>query len=129
MEDNYTAYFNAFLNAALKRLKSGFGTVLTFYPYEGGAVIKVEMKKGVAHHMEKRGLSTDVGDALAKTTLFDKTACKALSDRGVTGTLVYIGSVNDYVLIKGNAATEWSELKAVDDFENIVVKVKSLYGN
>lgn len=129
MEEIYNAYFNAFLNAALQKLKPGFGTVITFYPYLKGCVMKVEMKTNTAHNKVNKSFSSDIGEALAKTTLFDKVACKRLADRTVSGTLILITSINEYVIIKSNEISEWTDEKAVADFSDIVVKVKSLYGS
>lgn len=130
MEDKYNSYFNAFLNAALKKLKSGFGTVVTFYPYTEGTVLKVEMKKGYAHNKLKKSISASLGDSLAKTALFDKNSCSALEGKEVTDTIVVVASVNEYVIIKNNSnEASWSDASAEQDFLNIVTKVKEKYGN
>lgn len=121
-------YFNSFLKEALKFLKEGFGVVMSFYGYPDGAVIKVEMKRSVAHHVEQRQDADDLSDALLKTALLKREDCEALRNRIVDTTLVSIVSISCYVLIKSDKESEWTNEAAVNDFSRIIAKVKSKYG-
>ena len=130
MVDNNTRniYFNSFLKESLRFLKEGFGVVMSFYGYPEGVVIKIEMRRSVAHHVEQRQDSNNLSDALQKTSLLKREDCEALRDRIVDTTLISIVSIRCYVLIKSDKESEWTNDAAIKDFSKIITKVKNKYG-
>lgn len=126
--DENNIYYNAFIAAALERLRPGFGAIVSYYPYQGGNVLKIEMKPNAPCKKETKGLSTNLVQALLNTKLFSPESCNGLSGKVVDGTLIYIVSVKDYVILKSNSESEWTADKAVADFSEIFTKVKEKYG-
>lgn len=126
--DKRNNYFNAFLKTATKYLKSGIGLVMSFYGYQTGCVIKIELKTSSAHHAEEKQESDDISDALFKTHLLPKETCDAVRGKTVHGTMVAISSINCYVLMKSDGETEWTDEAAEKDFIRVIKKVVEKYG-
>ncbi len=121
-------YYSSFLKESLKFLKDGFGVLMTFYGYSEGTVVKIEMKRGIAHHLEQKQESDDLSGALLKTTLLTKAEAETLKGKTVDTTLVSVVTINCYILIKSDKESEWTNEAAVKDFNRIITKVKTKYG-
>ena len=129
MDELYNSYYNSFLQAALKRLKPEFGAQIVFYPFTDGVLINVELKRGQPHKMEKRGMSLDLVDALIKTRMIDKSKRNLLKGKAIVGTLITIPSIVSYLIFKDNTPNQYSNEQAQKDFDVILNKVITQYGN
>lgn len=126
--DVLNSYYNDFVFWMSKSLKSGWGIVMRFYPFSGGAVISINMERGIAHNLQRKGESSNLGDALRKTKLFSEEKIRPIEDKGIEKTIVGVLSTTQYVLFKNENASYWNEDAAHDDVEIIIKKVREGYG-
>lgn len=122
------AYFNAFVKEATKNLKNDIGIVMSFYGFNIGVVIKVELKKGSTHHSEDKQEVSDLCDALIKTQLLPKEKCESVRGKSIGSTIVAVPAVNCYVIFKSDKDQEWQEDSAEKDYKRIIAKVLEKYG-
>ncbi|MEE1070411.1 MAG: hypothetical protein U0K81_08085 [Paludibacteraceae bacterium] len=122
-------YFNYFIQDIGKVLSNGVGITMTFYGFDNGSVIKVELKPNTAHHMEEKKSVHDLKDALLKTSLLDKDNAEYFSGKSVTDTIVTIVSVSCFLLLKPLDETYWNEDASHQDFLCIVSEIVKKYGS
>lgn len=128
MEQNYINYYNGFINAAVKKVKPQFGIAMAIFPFLEGAVIKIEMKQGALHKIEKKSQSESLCDALVNTSLVSREKCSKIFGKSVGKTIVAVTSPTVYLIIKNSNETEWTASSALHDLERIITLVKERYG-
>ena len=125
---DFNSYYNDFLFWMSKYLRSGWGMEMRIYPFSGGAVIVINMSRGTAHNLVKKGESKNLGDALRRTNLFTEDKIRPIADKGVDNTLYGIISTTQYVLFKNSEPKSWDEASAKEDVDKIITKVKANHG-
>lgn len=128
MDEIYNTYYNAFIEAITQRLKSEYGVVISYYTYETGCVLVVELKKGIAHHKEKKSQSSCVSDAMLRAGLISRDQADGIAGKVVSNTIVGVFSISKYVILKSNEPSEWTSQKADEDFKKIYSKLQEKYG-
>lgn len=125
---DFNSYYNDFVFWLSKSLKPGWGIEMKLFPFVDGAIIVINMKRGIAHNLFKYGQSNNLGDALRKTKLFSDNKIRPIADMGVEKTMYGIFSTTQYVLFKDAMDNSWDEASAQSDVETIISKVKEKYG-
>lgn len=125
--DRLNSYFNDFVSVLSESLKPGWGMEMKVYPFTAGVVIVINMERGIAHRLIRKGESTSLGDALRKTKLFSEERITPIADKGVGDTVVGIVSTTIYVLFKGNDVSYWEGDAAKKDVDMMISKVKTVY--
>lgn len=124
----YNNYYNSFTIAFALRLNPDWGLNMEIYPFSHGAVIVVKMKKRIAHSLEINSESTNLGDALKKTSLFKDEKISPIANKVIGKTTIGIYSITRYVIFKNDNESSWSEKSAHDDVDSIIEKIKEKYG-
>ena len=124
----FNTYFNYFTTCFSFRLKEGWGIKMTIYPFSQGAVVVVNMKKGVANSLDKKQESSNLGGALTKTALFSSEKINPIADKSIGKTSYGIMSITQYVMFKSDSASSWSEEAAQEDIDNVIEKTRAKYG-
>lgn len=128
MEQYFSKYYNGFITTASGRVKPQFGVIMTFYPFNEGTVIKIELKKDAPHKFEKKSQSNTLCDALVNTSYISRDKCNTIFGKSVEKTLIVVTSPTVYFVIKSTNEEEWSSKKASDDLNQIITTVKERYG-
>lgn len=128
IKDSINSYYNDFVFWMSKSLKSGWGIEMKTYPFPNGAVVVVNLARGMAHHLTIKRESNGLVEALRRTNLFSKDKIKPLINKKVEGTIIGIYSTTRYVLFKDADSGGWNENSAKSDVDSIISKVKSGYG-
>jgi hypothetical protein len=122
-------YFNYFIQDIGKVLSNGVGITMTFYGFDNGSVIKIELKPNTAHHLEEKKSVSDLSDALLKTSLLDKENAEYFRGKNVTNTIVTIVSISCFLLLKPLDETYWNEDASHQDFLYIVSEILKKHGS
>ena len=128
MKAQYQDYYDAFIAEGEKKVRAGVGIILQFYPYTGGTLIFVELRKGEDNKAMQKKTQDSLDKALYHTQLFDVDVCARFKGRTVNKTLYYIISGSKYLIFKNESENEWSVQTASNDFLEIVKKAKEKYG-
>lgn len=128
MKEQYQKYYDAFVAEGKPRVKPGIGMNLQFFPYTGGALIYIELQKGVNDNAMQRKAQDTLDKALLHTQLFEPSVCNRFKGKNVSNTLYYLISARQYLVFKSNAEKEWTDQAASDDFLEIVKRAREKYG-
>ena len=127
MDGKYQQYYDAFILASQGKLKSGIGIKCQFFPFSGGALVRLDLLNGVPDSAIQRKEEDSLSNALYRTGVFDAEVCNRFADKTVKETLYFIATTRVYLIFKSESDNEWSKESASRDFVNIVSKVKEKY--
>lgn len=128
MKEQYQKYYDAFVAEGKPRVKPGIGMILQFFPFTGGALVYIELQKGMNDNAMQRKAQDSLDEALLHTRLFDVAVCNRFKGKKVNSTLYYLISARQYLVFKSNAEKEWTDQAASNDFLEIVKRAKEKYG-
>lgn len=127
MDGKYQQYYDAFIHASRGKLKSGIGIKCQFFPFSGGALVRLDLLNDVSDSAIQRKEEDSLSKALYRTGVFDAEVCNRFINKTVKDTLYYIATTRVYLIFKSNSENEWSQDSASRDFVSIVTKVKEKY--
>ena len=127
MDGKYQQYYDAFIHASRGKLKSGIGIKCQFFPFSGGALVRLDLLNDVSDSAIQRKEEDSLSKALSRTGVFDAEVCNRFINKTVKDTLYYIATTRVYLIFKSNSENEWSQDSASRDFVSIVTKVKEKY--
>ena len=127
MDGKYQQYYDAFIHASRGKLKSGIGIKCQFFPFSGGALVRLDLLNDVSDSAIHRKEEDSLSKALYRTGVFDAEVCNRFINKTVKDTLYYIATTRVYLIFKSNSENEWSQDSASRDFVSIVTKVKEKY--
>ena len=128
MNTVYKNYYQSFLDVAKKYLKPNVGIKFEFYPFDGGALIYVELLSGAGDRAIQRKTEGTLSAALHRTTLFESKICESFNGKSISETLYHICSPDRYLLFKSDEEKDWSAHAAYSDFKVIMKKLLEKYG-
>lgn len=108
-------YLNNFRRLFSRYLKSDVGIQTTTYPFNGGAIIVIELGFGIPTKEEIRSNSINLQNAMIRTNLFEHPE----ETQEIPGTTIVL-SKNKIVIMKTEDEEQWNEETAKSDIDKII---------